>query len=389
MIDYFAKVVGKENVTEELIDKEAYSTDASQIKGETALVVWPTKPEQVHVITLFAKRNKLNLISRGAGTNLTGAVVPKKSIILDFSKMNNIIEINEDEKYAVVEPGVILSNLNNKLKNTFFPVIPSSHKVCSIGGMIGTNAAGVRAIKYGKMEDWVLELECVDGTGRYWTLNENDSKKICGTEGTAMIITKAILKLADKIKEHSVDVFKFDDLREVIERVVEARDDNSVIAMEFIDKTAANIAKLEDKYYLLIEYENLKGSIANENEVEKIWKMRDSVYTILASNDYSIIQDPKVNIESLETLLEWLEKNKIPVFGHIGIGILHPMFRQNEIGKIKEMFEIVKDLKGEVSGEHGIGLLKRSYATLAILSKIKMFKQKYDPDNILNKGKII
>jgi len=386
LINWFERVVGKENVSEEEIDKLAYSTDASQLKGETRLVVWPKNAEEIHKIILFAKRNKTKLVIRGAGTSLVGGCVPKNEVVLDLSKLNRILKISEYERSAIVESGVILNDLNLRLKNLklFFPVIPSSHKVCTIGGMIATNATGVRAIKYGKTENWIKALEVIDGTGRLQRVKEDEIKNFCGKEGTTGIILKAKLKLDNLPERRSLDVLKFEELDELIEKVKDLED---VSAIEFINAMAARMADLDEVNHLIVEYEDFQGEIKDKKEIEKIWKMREGLLTKINANNYVVSQDPKIPIDKIIDFLYWLKNNEIPAFGHIGVGIIHPHFERNS-EKIVEMFDIVKKLNGEVSGEHGIGLTKKKYANPEFLKDIEDLKKKYNPGNILNGGKI-
>ena len=116
MISWFERVVGKENVSEEEVDRLAYSTDASQFKGNTKLVVWPRSAAEVHKIILFAKRNKTRLVIRGAGSGLVGGCVPESEVVVDLSRLNRILKINEYERSFIVESGVVLNDLNSSLK---------------------------------------------------------------------------------------------------------------------------------------------------------------------------------------------------------------------------------------------------------------------------------
>ncbi len=386
MISWFERVVGKEHVSEEEVDKLAYSTDASQIEGKTRLVVWPGNAAEVHKIILFAKRNKTNLVIRGAGSGLVGGCVPKNEVVVDLSRLNRILKINEFERSVIVESGVILNDLNSSLKKLklFFPVIPSSYKICSLGGMIATNAAGVRSVKYGKTENWIRALEVIDGTGRLLRVGRDGIKNFCGNEGVTGIILKAKLKLTGLIEKRSLDVLKFEELDELLGRI---KDLEEVLAIEFINAKAAKIAGLDEVNHLIVEYEGFKGEIKDEKEIEKIWKMRDGLLTKINANGYAVSEDPKIPIDKMIDFLYWLKNNEIPAFGHIGVGIIHPHFKRDS-EKIEEMFKVVKKLNGEISGEHGIGLAKKKYVNPEVLKEIRELKEKYNPDNILNGGKI-
>ena len=191
MKNWFEKTVGKENVSEEISDKEVYGTDSSRIKGNARLVVWVENAKQIHQIILFAKRNKIDLVARGGGTNLVGGCVPENSVVIDFSKMNKILEVGRD--FAVVEPGIIVDELNSKLKDKMFPVIPLSSDIATIGGLVAMNAGSPRSFKYGRVEDWVLGAEIIDGSGR----SKDLKSEIVGSEGCLGLITKIKLKLCN------------------------------------------------------------------------------------------------------------------------------------------------------------------------------------------------
>jgi FAD/FMN-containing dehydrogenase len=134
-------------------------------------------------------------------------------------------------------------------------------------------------------------------------------------------------------------------------------------------KTAEYTGFSSGKNILLVEYEGDTGEIKDEKEIEKLLGMRDGVYPALASRGYSVIEDPKIPMDKMEDFLSWLETNETPSFGHIGIGVIHPCFPINS-NKIKELFEKVESLKGDVSGEHGVGVAKKNYASIAVVSEV-------------------
>jgi len=385
-----AEIVGKENVSAAEEARIVYAYDASVLEGEARLVVWPSDGEQIARIAALAIEEGFDLVPRGGGTGLAGGAVPRDSVVLDLSKMDRILAIDEERGFAVVEPGVILQALNRQLqqKGLLFPVIPSSHRVCTIGGMIATDAAGTRAIKYGKTADWIEELEVIDGRGRSIKAAEQDAQQFCGTEGTLGIIAEAKLKLTSPLAQRSLSLLKFSELEELVARVIKLKEREEITAIEFIDKEASRLAGLGEGYHLLVEYEGVEGEIKKEAEIERTWRMRDGVYPALASHGFSIIEDPQLSLERALELLSWLEERKIPSFGHIGIGIIHPCFTRERQGEIEELLRLVRDLGGGVSGEHGIGLRKREWMDGAFVEKMKGLKAEYDPHGILNRGKL-
>jgi glycolate oxidase len=389
MLSRIIKVVGEENYSEAKEDLLAYGTDASMIDGKVLAVVWPKDVEEVRKIVTIASQNRYNLVPRGAGTGLAGGVVPNDSLILDFSRMNRI-KASISEQYAEVEPGVIVDVLNSAIAQygLFFPVIPSSSRACTIGGMIATNAAGNRAVKYGKMIDWLLELEVVDGTGKVYDIKSNFDA-FCGTEGTVGIITKAKLKLTKPLEETTLSVVKAESAEEILAKLNSFKSMQNVIAIEFMDRLSSEISGLERSYHLFVEFEGPGGSIQDGAEIKRLWIKREGCWPKVSSAGYIMLEDPMVKDDKIIELIQWLDNNGVPYFGHIGLGILHPAFKLGQNDKVAEMHELVKKLGGSVSGEHGIGISKKSFVSPEQAEKIKQLKKKYNPENILNKGKII
>lgn len=383
-----ANIVGEENYADSNTDKLAYSTDASRIEGNATAIVYPRTAEQVRQLIRYADRTGLDLVARGAGTGLAGGAVPRNSVIVDFSRMRRIKKIDARKMNVVVEPGVVLGELNRELEkfNLMFPVRPSSEKVCTIGGLIATNAAGNLAVAYGKTSDWIEELQIIDGTGKQFTLAGREAADFAGSEGTAGLIVEATLKLTAPKKIESAAMLTFDSVKELVESAKQARN-GSAAEIEFIDRQTAKMLGLEEKHYLIELFQSEAGSMRNEEEIKKIQQIRDAAYPALASNGYNIIEDPQLDLSNMTEFIDWLQANNIPSFGHIGIGIIHPCFASRE--KITEMYNLVRKLGGKVSGEHGIGLKKKSYADIAAVEKIRQLKNRFDPENILNKGKVV
>ena len=374
--------IGDENVSQKDIDRIAYSSDASRIKGVADTVVWPKTVEDIRQTISYAKRHKLNLVPRGAGTGLVGGAVPQNSVVVDLCKMDKFV-VKEDR--AIVQPGVVLDDLNSA-SDFILPVIPGSHKVCTIGGMIATNAAGMRAFRYGKMIDWIEELRVIDGSGKLLKIKGENIKNFCGMEGTTGVVVQAKLKLTKLPENMSISVFNFDTITNLVERFHELRKEN-VLALEYVDRLSSNLIGLGDANHLIVEYEGDEGNIKGE-DMQEVWNMRDNLYPSIASKGYTVVEDPKIPLESIDKFLYWLQKNEIPTFGHIGIGVVHPHLKKDS-KLFEEMFAVVKKLKGSVSGEHGIGLLKKSYLDKESVENIRKLKEVYDPNNILNGGKLI
>lgn len=375
----------KLNPKREEIEREVYNSDASGIEGVAERIVFPKSIEEIQNLIRTSK----DVVARGGGSGLAGGAVPQNSVLLDMSKMNKILKIDKEKMLAEVEPGITLDELNEELKKQGleFPVNPSSHSVATIGGMIATNAVGGRAIKYGKMSDWVQSIEIINGQGERKELRKLDLMDVAGMEGITALIVKAILKLS-LIKKRTANFIEADDMEELMTLVDKLKRESEVSMIEFFDKTTSLLLGFPIKYHLIVEYESNEGTICDE-EYDKLMARRDTTYPVLAEKGFTVIEDPKMLSAKIPEFVEWLERNKIPVFGHIGVGILHPCFRQNQEKLIDEMMNIVKRFRGEVSGEHGIGLRKKKYLEGQDKKLKEILKKRYDPANKLNRGKIL
>jgi len=371
--------------TKEEIELIAYSTDASMIEGQAAGVVFPTSAENIAVLV----RGAGNLTIRGGGTGLVGGAVPQNSIVLDLSKLSNIISIDRDKKIAEVEAGVILDDLNSELEryNLEFPVQPSSHSVCTIGGMIATNAVGSRALKYGRTGNWVEELEVVSGKGEILKLSKPNIQDFVGLEGITGVIVKAKLKLVDK-KERTASLFAISELKEVYEAVKKLKILSDVSAIEFLDKLTSSLLGLEEKYHIIAEFESDRGKAKGE-AYKHLLDLRDRAYPSLASAGFVRIEDPKILMHRFQELGEFLEIEGVPYFGHLSVGIIHPVFRKEDDSKIKSLMSFVKKTQGQVTGEHGIGLSKKEFLENSEKKLYISIKRRYDPFCRINCGKIV
>jgi glycolate oxidase len=361
----------------------SYEVDASGIKGDAIDVIFPETIAEIKRIILSGKK----IVPRGGGTGLAGGSVPQGGVIVDLSKMDRIVSFNQLRKTVEVEAGVILDELNYFLEDygLEFPINPSSHSVCTIGGMIATNAVGSRAVKYNKTSDWVEWLEVIDGKD-FQKIKKTSVSDYAGMEGTTGIILKACLKLSDKPKRTGV-LIKKNNLGEIVELARKLKVNKNVSMIEFFGAEVSSMLGLEG-YNLIVEYESGEGNLKGE-EYQKILDLRDSVYPLLAQKGYYIIEDPCILLDRIENLIVFLERNEIPYFGHLGSGILHPCFKRGQEGLIDEMMRVVKKLHGQISGEHGIGLLKKDFLEKQERELYLRIKKRTDPEGLFNPGKIV
>lgn len=365
----------------------AYKYDASLSSGNPLFVISVRNVKQLVQILKLANKYAIDVVPRGGGTGLVGGAIPNNSIVVDLTKLNQI-KIDAKKKTARVGAGATIAELNRAAARfgLFFPVEPASHEVCTIGGAISTDAGGLRVVKYGKMKEWIKRIDVITGEGKMIKNAKIDD--FCGTEGVCGIVVSADLVLIAKPAQRSLSFFEFDNLEECISKAIDLRGNANLTALEFLDRHCAKIFNRK-KYLLLAEFADDSGEIKNETVISEVWTKRDALYTFLCKDKYVHPEDPSfAEGEKIVKLIKWCEQNGFPIFGHIGAGIMHVHFPLERIGRRNEMWRLVKELGG-VPGEHGIGLEKKEIVDERGCKKIAELKRKYDPNWILNKGKIV
>ena len=450
MFERLIELVGKDNFTDQLEELVPYSYDASMNFHRPAAAVWPESTEQVSEIVKFANGRKIPVVPRGAGTSLSGGAVPiNGGIIIDLSRMNRILEISIENRYAKVQAGVVCDDLNRALaKHGFtFPPDPASSSVATIGGNVATNAGGIKGAKYGTTRDYVIGLQVVLPTGEIMHTGSNTmkcvsgydlSKLFAGSEGTLGVVTEVTLKInpLPRYAMTAVATFvKLEDAGKAISQTMTSGVLPSV--MEILDKVTLKSIKEnididlpEAEAMILTEtdgytWEEVEAQmevvlrILKENhpsviktakdEKDRIglWKARKSAYATLAraSNSF-VLDDVTVPISRIPELLVGIQEISrkygivVASYGHAGDGNLHPqiLFDQYDPGQVEkvekveeEIFHLAISLKGTLSGEHGIGLSKADYMTLehdpVEMALMRRIKRTLDPNNIMNPGK--
>lgn len=454
LISDLKKTLSTSNVLDTPEERYAYAQDASNarsIKNIPDAVVFVENISQVQEVVKLANKYKTPIICRGAGTNVVGAcTVEHGGIILNFSKMNKILEINKENMTARVEPGVILGNLQKEVEKLglFYPPDPSNLAVSTIGGSIAQSSGGAKSFKYGTTKDYVIDLKVVMANGELLQTGSNTIKNatgynlntlFVGSEGTLGIVVEATVKLIPKPESKKVLMAYFDTVRDAVVAV------NSIIeqkifptTIDFMDKNAIQTVEkfypanlLTDKEAVLVieidgfectmEYQEkiitniLKVSHAsaiqashNIDEYNRIWTARRSSMGACAKLKPNVTTDdvivPRNNLEALVLgIREICEKYNLDVcmVGHIGDGSVHPQipidysnedeYRRYKLAK-SEIYDLTAKLGGILSGEHGVGSLKREYISKVVnsvaLDYMRKIKKIFDPNNILNPYKI-
>ena len=452
---YFQSVVGDSNIfySEEVL-KEYSHDETEDLFFLPEVVVKPQNTSQISEIMTYCNSQNIPVTPCGARTGLSGGSLPVESgLVLSLEKLNSIVEIDERNLQAKVEPGVINEVFQNKVKDKglFYPPDPASKGSCMLGGNIAANSGGPKALKYGVTKDYVLNLEVVLPTGEIiWTganvlknsTGYNLTQLMVGSEGTLGIITKIVFRLIPLPTKDITMLVPFNSAERACEAVSAVfRAGITPSALEFIERDAIDWTlkysdfniEIEDSVeaYLLMEvdgndldllYSDCEkiaevledfdcGEILiadSSSEKEKLWRLRRSVAEAVKSNSVYKEEDTVVPRAELAKLLKGVKDigNKYGFksicYGHAGDGNLHVNIIkggmtddnwENELPKgIREIFELTKSLGGTLSGEHGIGLVQKQYMDIVFSEKEielqKGIKKLFDPNNILNPGKI-
>ncbi|MBS1909338.1 MAG: FAD-binding protein [Bacteroidetes bacterium] len=452
----FQSIVGAEFVFNDTETISAFAKDETEdLFFAPDLVIKPKTTAEIAAIMKVCNSHKIPVTPRGAGTGLSGGALPRfGGIVLSTERLNSIIEIDAQNLQVTTEPGVITEVLQNavKEKGLFYPPDPSSRGSCFIGGNIAENSGGPKAVKYGVVKDYVLNLELVLPTGEViWTganvlknsTGYNLTQLIVGSEGTLGIVTKIVLKLLPYPKHELLMLAPFKDLEKAGAAVSEIfRAGITPSAMELVEIDALKIVsryvdsaavKIEDDVaaHLIIEVDgNHEETLMQEMEKitrvleafdcgevlfadderqkAELWKLRRRVAEAVKADGYTIEEDtvvPRAKLPALIKAVKDLGKQynfHAVCYGHAGDGNLHIRIKKpgciyslnnpEVVPALRALFETVKNLGGTISGEHGIGLVQKEYMDIvfdpAAIQLMKGIKQVFDPNNILNPGKI-
>ncbi len=452
-INQFKKIVGAENIYDDKAHMIAYSYDATRTRYEPNAVIFPRDEEDISKILKYCNEHKIIITPRGAGSGFTGGALPSNGgIILALEKhMNKILEIDIENMVAIVQPGVINMDLQRHVEELglFYPPDPASEQYSTLGGNVSENAGGMRAAKYGITKDYVMALRAVRTNGDIIRAGKRTIKDVAGynvagiliaSEGTLAVITEMTLKLIPKPKYASSYMAVFPSVENAMNAVFKSLSAGAnPVAMEFIDSLSVKAIKEKlgvelpkDAGALLIgdvdgnvpqevefQISTLKKSFEenscssfevakDQDDREKIWYARRNVsqcVTIYGSKKLN--EDISVPRSKLPLALNEIYKIgkkynfNVPCFGHAGDGNIHVNVmvdgsdeKQLEDGHkaIEEIFQLVVDMGGTLSGEHGIGMSKAPFMNIAFneaeLNLFKDIKKAFDPNNILNPGKM-
>ncbi len=456
LLEEIKSVVGADYFFTDQESFDKYGRDETEnLHYAPQVVVKPKKAEEIAQLLKICNQHLIPVTPRGAGTGLTGGALPHLGgLVISMERFNTILAIDERNLQVITEPGVITEVLQNavKEKGLFYPPDPASKGSCFIGGNISENSGGPKAVKYGVVKDYVLNLEIVLPTGEIiWTGSNvlknatgyNLTQLIVGSEGTLGIVTKIVLRLIPHPKFDLLMLAPFNSLEKASEAVsaifragitpsaMELMEIESIkLASKMCESTAIPITEdlaahliIEvdgnDIDVLMKDMEAIAEVLANfevgelyfaddAQQKNELWKVRRKANEAAVAAGYTIEEDTVVPRAELPKLIHGVkamaEKNgfKVVIVGHAGDGNLHirinhPIYKKShehiEIQKILiEIFELVKSLGGTISGEHGIGLIQKPYMSVLFdevtMNIMRGIKKTFDPNNILNPGKI-
>ncbi len=451
---------------EAIVDQSAIILDREQLiqyaKDETEdlkyfpeVVIKPGSVEEVSKIVKLCNEHYIPITPRGAGTGLSGGALPiYGGVVLSVERLDKILNIDERNLQITVEPGVITQVLQETVaeKGLFYPPDPASRGSCFIGGNIAENSGGPKAVKYGVVKDYVLNLEVVLPNGEMiWTganvlknaTGYNLTQLVVGSEGTLGIVTKIVLKLIPHPKHDLLMLVPFTSAEKACEAVSEIfRAGVTPSAMEFMERDAIewslkynnkSTIQLDDETeaHLLIEVDGNYPDILmeecetimkiveqfdcgdilfadNAKQKEDLWQLRRTVGEAVKANSIYKEEDTVVPRAELPELLKGVKEIgkkygfKSVCYGHAGDGNLHINIIKGDMSNddwnerlsegIKEIFQLCHQLGGTISGEHGIGLVQKEYLNIVFsdlqIDLMRSIKGIFDPNGIMNPGKI-
>jgi glycolate oxidase len=452
-VNYFVQLLGEDNVYADKAHLLAYSYDATRNTYEPDLVLFPRNEEDIQAILRYCNEHLIIITPRGAGSGFTGGALPANGgIILALEKhMNKILEIDLQNMVAVVEPGVINMDLQRAVeaKGLFYPPDPASEEYSTLGGNVAENAGGMRAAKYGITKDYVMALRAVIPNGEIIRAGKRTIKDVAGynvagiliaSEGTLGVITQMTLKLIAKPKLKQTTMGVFPSVEEAMNAVYKTMASGvTPVAMEFLDNLTIRAVETKFKKGLPVDagailITDVDGNTDDElnaqleiieerfrengcshfkrassvDESKELWfARRNASPSITVYGSKKLNEDITVPRSKLPELLREIAKIakkydvKVPCFGHTGDGNVHTNVmvdgsNEKELEKghkaITEIFQATIDLGGTLSGEHGIGLSKAPFMSMAFtdgeMELFRSIKRAFDPNNILNPHKM-
>jgi glycolate oxidase len=443
------RICGAENVIIERSRIEEYSEDMAGYRAVPAVVVRPASEDQVTKVVALARRRRLAVVPRGAGSSLTGASVSKGAVVVDMRRMDAVLKVDTVNWYARVQAGVTLEELNKRLAKDgfFFPPDPASSSICTVGGAVAEGSGGLHCVKYGTVKDWVMAVRVVLPNGKTARFGEPLAKNragldlvhlMVGSEGTLGIVTEAWLKMIPLPQSTPKRMLlTYDDWRSASEAICQLRASRIMPHIfEFLDRETIQAinknldSKQEEAEATLIvdideaslgaaleifnRYRPGKLVVAEDAEqADALYQIRSMAYLAIRGLGKAVqVEDIAVPIDRLSDYLVKVKETaskhglRILVNGHAGDGNVHPVIlydekdRRSRAAALRAFEEICRygiSIGGSITGEHGIGVQKAKLLRTQLeahdgkeaLRLMKGIKRLFDPDGMMNPGKYV
>jgi glycolate oxidase len=450
-LEAVAQIVGPGNLITKPEDLEAYSTDGTKLVFAPDGVVFSHTTQETAEILRLATNRGFPVIPRGAGTGMSGGSLPVNGgLVMSMEHMNRILAIDQENLVAKVEPGVITADLQEAVEEVglFYPPDPASRHISTIGGNVAECAGGLRAVKYGVTRDYVLGLTVALPTGEIIRTGRETMKGvagydlthlIAGSEGTLAVITSITLRLLPRPETQRTMLAFFPDVSaaaRTVSGIVQRRIIPAIL--EFVDRICLDCVReymgipipADAGAMLLMEVDGDSCAVEQESrqieeacescgainfekastpeQAERLWEARrevsPSLYKLKPHKTSEDIVVPRSRLPELISRLQDLSSRydlPLPAFGHAGDGNIHVniMYDKDDAGEREKVTPLVRDLfaqvlqiGGTITGEHGIGVTKAPYLEMEIpkpgLDLMRRIKKSFDPEGILNPGKI-
>lgn len=457
VVSRLAQIVGEAHVRTDAESLKTWGCDWTKIfTPAPAAIVFPNSIEQVRDIVLLANELKLALVPSGGRTGLSaGAVAARGEVVVSFDRLNKILEFIPEDRMVRLQAGVVTEQLQQFAEDQglYYPVDFASAGSSQIGGNIGTNAGGIKVIKYGMTRNWVMGMKVVTGKGDILELNKDMIKNatgydfrhlFIGAEGTLGFVVETTMKLERAPRDLRVLVLGTPDFASVMKILATFQKKLDLTAFEFFSDLAVqhvthhmNIPRpfeTATPFYALLEFEALSEAMAdeamalfehcveqgwvldgvmsqNETQAKNLWRLREDISETISrftpyKNDISvIIQKVPDFIADIDAIVAAEYPDfEVVWFGHIGDGNLHlnilkpeALSKEDFLSRCKkvntQVFETVQKYNGSVSAEHGVGMTKKAYLgytrSEAEIAYMKAIKLVFDPNNVMNPGKLI